>query len=630
MNDPSARLKKLFEKKFFLFLLLSFALYGNTLRNGYAIDDQFVTENHYSTQGLSAFRKILTSYYADDGKNSYEYRPVASMSFAIEHQLFGVHPWMGHLINVLLYACCLLLLYKVLLRVLHTQPQALSLAATLVFACLPVHTEVVASLKNRDVLLCFIFCMGVLIQADFFLSTRRYRYLAFCVLLVMAGFLTKYDLLPYLAITPLLLYKKYGNRQAIFPLLLVFIVFIAGFYLSKGVKLAFLDKSTGERIYNYSENPLFFTHSLASRIPAAFNCLGFYAKMMVFPSRMVCYYGYNTLPMSNLFSAYSVTGMLLAAIMLFYFFRLLKRDDPYWQAIVFSGISLSMYLNLVRPVTGIVAERFAFFASIGFAIFVAHLVLYVLNRRKKSLLSGLSMTEKAIFAAVFAICLVVTVSRNAEWKNRITLYEHDVKKRPESVPLHLLYSMEILSNINRPNYFMTDENRMTYVAKAASSLETLLKTDSANVTALHNLGFIRQNVYQDYAGAIPFYEKALQSDSTKFESRFNLAYCYYNAGRGADAERLAMSLLPEHADYQPLLDLLNYILITNQKSHEGIALFESLYKTYPANHTIPIILGNFHLALSDTAGAKTAYRIALKNDPSNDQLAEIMDKLSKK
>lgn len=620
----------LVRKTFLMFLLVSLILYGNTLRNGYGIDDQFVTENNITNKGLKSFKKIFTSYYADDGKNTYEYRPFVKVSFAIEHQLFGVRPWVGHLINLVLYALCLFLLYKMLLLIFYARPPLFSLCVALVFAFLPVHAEVVTSLKNRDVLLCFICCMCIIIQLDAFFRTNNYLHILYAALFSIIGFLTKYDLLPYLVITPLVLYKKHHAKIKIIPVLCAAGIFLAGFYLSKAVKHLFLDKSLVDRVYNYSENPLLFDHSLSLKLSTAFNALGFYFKMLLFPSNMVCYYGYDTIPIHEFFSLYAITGMMLFTVMVFYFFKLIKTDNPLWYAIVFSGISISMYLNIVRPVTGIVAERFLFFASIGFCIFLVQLLFTFLNHKKDSLtLKTTTPAFKGVLLLLLLSYSVFTVSRNAEWKNRITLYEHDVKKRPESVPLNLLYSMEILSNMNRPNYFLTEQNKMSYIEKANASLNNILKIDPENVTALHNLGFIRQNVYKDYQGAIPYYEKALQSDSAKFESRFNLAYCYYTVGRGEEAEKLVLKIYPTHSDNQSVLDLINYILIENKKSREGILLFDELAKKHPENNSIPIILGNFYLALSDTANAKKAYSKALEMDPTNDQLFKIVAKLSK-
>lgn len=58
----------IYEKKIILFFCISFLLYGNTLVNGYGLDDQFVTENNYTNNGLKSIKKIFSSYYAENDR----------------------------------------------------------------------------------------------------------------------------------------------------------------------------------------------------------------------------------------------------------------------------------------------------------------------------------------------------------------------------------------------------------------------------------------------------------------------------------------------------------------------------------------------------------------------------------
>ena len=340
--------------------------------------------------------------------------------------------------------------------------------------------------------------------------------------------------------------------------------------------------------------------------------------MIPFPSRI-------------LFSVYAIIGIILFAGMIFYFFKLFKTENPVWFAIVFSGLSISMYLNVVKVVPGIVAERFMFFASIGFCIFIGHLLFTYLNKNNSSETFQKTTTNFRIsIVALLLMYSCFTIARNFEWKNRITLFEHDIKKRPESVALNLLYSNEILTGLRQQqSYFLTNQNKMSYISKAAESLNNALKVDSLNTTALSNLAYIKHSIYKDYSGAIPYYKKTLRKDSTKFESQFNLAYCLYTVGNKEEAERLILKIYPEHADNQQVLDLMNYILIDTKKSRQGILIFDELAKKQPENNNINIILGNFYISLSDTVNAKNAYSKALKNDPNNPQLFKIVDKLSK-
>ena len=89
--------------KYYLILAaLVFIVFGNTLFNGYNMDDHLVTQNHvYTSKGISAIKDILTSnYYSNNADINFGYRPIVHISFAIEHQLFGEHASISHFINL--------------------------------------------------------------------------------------------------------------------------------------------------------------------------------------------------------------------------------------------------------------------------------------------------------------------------------------------------------------------------------------------------------------------------------------------------------------------------------------------------------------------------------------------------
>ena len=105
---------------FYLFcILISFLFYGNTLDNGFSMDDELVTttnkQSHPNVEkGIAGIKDIFTSRYAQDGKQSYAYRPVTTYSFAIEYNLFKDaenRAKISHTISVLLYALCGILLF---------------------------------------------------------------------------------------------------------------------------------------------------------------------------------------------------------------------------------------------------------------------------------------------------------------------------------------------------------------------------------------------------------------------------------------------------------------------------------------------------------------------------------------
>jgi len=72
--------------------------YGNILKNDYSLDDSIVTEkDNITSKGFRAIPKLLKSYYLERADNmKFEYRPIVKISFAIEHQFFGVNVIISH------------------------------------------------------------------------------------------------------------------------------------------------------------------------------------------------------------------------------------------------------------------------------------------------------------------------------------------------------------------------------------------------------------------------------------------------------------------------------------------------------------------------------------------------------
>lgn len=186
-------------------LVCAFLLYANTIPNFYNMDDELVTMNHRNTsRGLSAIPDILSQYYYEDAMGyKYEYRPVVHISFAIEHEFFGESPHVSHFINVLLYCITCLLLYIFLSNLFPQKLKFLAWLATLLFVFHPIHTEVVASIKNRDELLATTFgLMSGLLMLKAHKQKKYWLSIPSAILFSFALF-SKMTFFPFLMIFPI-------------------------------------------------------------------------------------------------------------------------------------------------------------------------------------------------------------------------------------------------------------------------------------------------------------------------------------------------------------------------------------------------------------------------------------------
>ena len=213
--------KQSFRKIGVILFFIVFILYGNTLLNDYNLDDELVTRNHKLTsQGISALPEIFTSpYYQDEVGYSYEYRPIVLASFAIEHQFLGEHAFISHLINVLLYFITSFILYYFLILISNRNTQ-FALFSSIIFVLLPVHTEVVASIKNRDEILCLLFAIVFLLINTIGISKKNIFIILISYLFLVISILSKTSSFSFV-FYPFLLYFFLNSQPRI--LLSIFI-----------------------------------------------------------------------------------------------------------------------------------------------------------------------------------------------------------------------------------------------------------------------------------------------------------------------------------------------------------------------------------------------------------------------
>src|SRR3954452_21088506 len=135
---------------------LSLLLYAVTLRGTYIYDDHPVIVEDGRVANPSLWPKFWTQQYLVDGADNL-YRPLISMSYAIQWWLHGDRPWAFHLVNWLLAAGCAAAVAELGRRLAG---RAAAWIAGLLFAAHPIHVEAVAGIVGRAELACLLatFC----------------------------------------------------------------------------------------------------------------------------------------------------------------------------------------------------------------------------------------------------------------------------------------------------------------------------------------------------------------------------------------------------------------------------------------------------------------------------------------
>ena len=141
-----------------------------------------------STRWPLAPRLFAEGAWAGAGEVNPIYRPLTSLTYALNHAVGGLDPAGYHLLNVLLHALCAVLVLR-LGRVLGATLLAAT-AAALLFAVHPVHVEVVANVAGRKDALATALIIATLLAHRMALARGGWR-LALPVLAFGAALLSK-------------------------------------------------------------------------------------------------------------------------------------------------------------------------------------------------------------------------------------------------------------------------------------------------------------------------------------------------------------------------------------------------------------------------------------------------------
>ncbi|MDD5507705.1 MAG: tetratricopeptide repeat protein [Bacteroidales bacterium] len=592
-------------------VLFTLVLYGNTVRNKYAVDDHLVTyPNEQIAQGIKAIPEILTTRYAKEEQLTYGYRPLVKITYAIEYEIWGFKPGRSHAINALIYAFTGLLLFRLLRKLLKDYHPLFAILVTLLFIAHPVHTEVVASLKNRDELLGFFFNVVTMILLFRFVETRKIRFILLCALTFVLVLLSKPTAAIFFIIYPLALYfftdvktrPLVYSAIAFFGLVLLFLVFTR-FVLPENV-----------RPVQYYENPLFFEKNLWLRAGTGFYILLYYLRLLLFPHPLRFYYGYDMIPVVNLANGWVILSILIHAALLAYAIYKFREKHILSFAIFYYLLMMAMYSNFVLPSPGIIAERYLYVSSLAFSLVAVYFIFKLYHTSpfrfnpSKGSLAGILITCMILLVPYS----VYTFNRNKDWKNYMTLYERDLPRLERSVKANVLYASLLTSEVSET---MDMEKQTRWIGLIKKHYDQALKIYPDNFEVLNNYGSFYAYTLGDLPTAIPYFDKAIQLEPRRPEPYYNLGYTYKILGDTARAisnYRMANQLMPSSVAIKSDLANLYYasdsVIQAIQMNREVIEI--------DSGTAIPYInLGNYMAGLGDTARAIPYWEKAVSIQP---------------
>jgi tetratricopeptide (TPR) repeat protein len=603
------------------FFVCSVLLYGNTIFNKWAVDDNFVTgpQNELVKKGFAAIPEIFSSFYVDTkgnvGSQQTDYRPIVKMTYAIEYGLWGGNKaGRSHAINILLYFWISTLLFFLLKRLLKNYNILFPFLITLLFMAHPVHTEVVASLKNRDELLSFLCGLGGM---HFFLryaERKKIIYVIAALFIFMIGYLCKSSIVPFMAIYPLVLYFFTDMKPKNF-IWIVGAVLLAGL-MAYLIPRFFLPKPV--HVSSYIENPLFMEKSLWIRTGTGLISLLFYLRILIFPHPLLYYYGYNMIPVTGWGNIMVMISFIIHLGLLIYAIRNFREKHILSFAILYYFIAISMYTNVVTPVVGIVGERFVLNASLGFIIALVYLIFRVFRTEPRSLTIEFSERAKIVVIIVLLLipCTAMTIKRNRQWRNLYDLYTSDIKYLHNSVKANVEYANYMTSQIYQdPNYQQNGSVNQRAQQLIVGRLRQALKLYQNDYTTLNDLATVYLNLSPKVDSGIIFLKKAIALRPDLQPSWVNMAAAYRKKNMPDSVILCYQKVLQINPGALNAVFKMADAYFEKGDIEQAVKLNEDVMKTYP-NLDVPYFnIGYYSLAQGDTTTAIRYWEEAARLNP---------------
>ena len=484
-----------------LLTVITFILYFNTLKNGFVLDDVImVKENTIVVKGFAGISELLSTPHM----RGYliipndTYRPLSLVMFAIEHQFFGQNPAVNHFFNIVVFAGCVLLFFSFLYKFFDNKKIIAAFIGAFLFAIHPIHTEVVANIKSRDELLCFLFAFMALNAFMKYMKDGKLAQLILGTVAIYLSFISKENVITFLGVVPVLffLYKNTDKKRAMLITAGTVVSTIAFIVIRAAVLKAYHANDSAE--IEFIDNALTKAPDMASRIATAILISGKYLWLLFIPNPLICNYSYNSIP----FASFTNIGVLasLAAYggMIWYALtRLIKnKKDTFAFAILFFLFTISLFTNIFILIGAEMGERFLFMASAGWCIAAAAAADKWILKEESPRLDILKKPKIAlILAPLLLVFGGIVIARNTDWKDNVTLYKADFEKSPNDSRLNYYMGTALAENLYAEETDPAKQKEIDKEALAHLRIALTIYPDFTEANAEMGRVFDRQKQY---------------------------------------------------------------------------------------------------------------------------------------
>ena len=600
MRNTTLLSKKAFYRilPFLILSILPVIIYCNTLNNDFVFDDRALIQGSNTLPSLQDVSNIISVFTQKSG-----YRPIRTLSYAIDYHFSGVNPISYHISNIAYHIITTLLVYLVTLSILSNRVTACITA--LLFAVHPVHTDSVTYLAGRrDILSALFYLMGFY----FFLTYRKTGRLFLAPLSMVAYLLSLgskemgvtlpaiffiYDMvnnLPQEGKESWIAALKEGLRtlkKVVSQYKYFYSFFLAGALTFTCYKVF---------ISSPSHQPGYYGDSMWVTFLTVARIIVHYMKLLIFPVKLLADYSYDAFPLaSSLFDRPVILSLILLAVILFVLLKLLTRNR--WLAFggIWFFITLSPVCHII-PHHELLAEHYLYLPSYGFCLIAALLCTPLVENKRYAFLI---LPSLLIIILLFSIR---TIDRNRDWKDGMALWSKTVKTAPRCARAQNNLGVEYLQEKN--------------YQEALEHLVAASRIKPGYAEAYNNMGLAYKEL-GSYDRAVGLFAKAIHLKKGYYDAHYNLANTFESKGQYDRSIWLYNQLLKKKPGSARIHNNLGVVYQKQARLELAEKQFSKALELDPANVEARNNLGVYYNSKGLYDKAIAEFKQILISDPDN-------------
>jgi protein O-mannosyl-transferase len=550
-----------------LIILITTLVYINSFKNEFVFDDHLhILENtqiRYKENTLNFFKQPFMDIY----------RPLRSIHYMIIYSISKENPIGYHLNRLLLHSLITILIY--LITKALTKKTNIPLITSLIFAVHPIHTGRVTNITASFDMLGILF---MLLSLYLYMISRKEGskekhsknkitiiYISsICTAILALLSSEEAIILPLIIILYELCFNNYNKNnirdiiKIILPFAIIDILYII---------LRFFILNIGARTTEYIGGNIYFTVLTMSKVIIK------YITLLVAPLNLTLYH--NIQIPTSILNLKVIVSIAIIATLITITIKSYKYNKIITFIISWFFITLIPFSNIL-PLRIIMAERYLYLPSFAFCLLIGILINQIYNLKQINRSKLMAIILSIILIASFSI---VTIKRNTDWKDDMTLWKKTVNTSPLSSEAHdnLGFSYERAGDIdkainefkksvelNPSNYKAYTNLGTSYAQKENLELATVYLEKAIGIEpyykAYNYLGLVyaRQGRFNE---SIVSFKNAIKLNPDFDEAYYNLGIIYeyteqYNLAK--EEFKKAYALNPKDSTYIRKLDSIEY------------------------------------------------------------------------